>query len=200
MTTNSQRAILAAAGALWVVGLGVGLRAIWKYEITPGTEAVAPATWPQASRLDRNADGFTLVLAAHPHCPCTRASIDNLGHVLGRLQRPVKSYVLVLRPGEFSKDWEKTDIWTRAERIPGVTVVTDIDGAEAALFDARTSGHTAVYDGRGRLVFSGGLTSVRGRSGESDSQRRLVSLVNGGGPPFAASAVFGCALRHESHQ
>jgi hypothetical protein len=200
VTTNSQRVILAAAGTLWVLGLGVGLRAIWKYEVTPGTQAVAPTTWPEASRLDRNADGFTLVLAAHPHCPCTRASIDNLARVLSRLQRPVKSYVLLLRPSEFSKDWEKTEIWARAERIAGATVVTDIDGAEAALFDARTSGYTAVYDPGGRLVFSGGLTSARGHPGESTSQNQLVSLVNGGGGrTVVASSVFGCALRHESN-
>jgi hypothetical protein len=185
---------------LWVVGVGVGLRTIWRYEATPGAGAVAPTTWPPTSRLDRNADGFTLVLAAHPHCPCTRASVDNLARVLGRLQRPVKAYVLVLRPSEFSKDWEKTDLWRRAERIAGVTVMTDVDGAEAALFDARTSGHTAVYDPGGRLVFSGGLTSARGRAGDSGAQHQLISLVNGGGPPFVASPVFGCALRHASHQ
>ena len=44
----------------------------------PGGDPEAPARWPEASALVRNADGPTLVLFAHPKCPCTDASLAEL--------------------------------------------------------------------------------------------------------------------------
>jgi hypothetical protein len=135
------------------------------------------------------------VLAVHPRCPCTRATIDGLASVMARLRGRLSAHVLVYKPAESPAGWEATDIWSSASAIPGVVVAADVDGVEAAMFEARTSGQANVYDGGGQLVFSGGLTAARGHVGDSVGQEQVISVVTSGGARSAsATKVFGCAL------
>jgi hypothetical protein len=106
----------------------------------------------------------------------------------------VGAHVLVYRPREFDPGWARTDVWAAAERIPGVRVREDVDGAEASLFGAATSGQVLLYDAGGRLRFSGGLTNARGHVGESPAYAQIAALVEGRGAAYATARVFGCAL------
>jgi hypothetical protein len=189
--------ILAAAGCFWLLGGAWGFTTLWRYESTPGAQTSAGERWPSGSRLDRKPDRFTLVLAVHPQCPCTRATIDSLAHVMERLRGRMAAYVLVYKPADAPAGWEKTDIWRGAAAIPGVTVLADVDGMESELFQAQTSGLANLYDSGGSLVFTGGLTAARGRSGISTGQQQLISRVmsGGGGAVAKVVKVFGCALR-----
>jgi hypothetical protein len=175
-------------------GVGAGAKLLWDHQTTPGAPGSPPRRWPAASRLEREPGRSTLVLMAHPQCPCTRATIAELSSLVGRLGRRIRVYVLVFKPRDFPPDWERTDVWTSAARIPGVIVRADDDGEEAARFGAATSGHLVLYDSEGRLQFSGGITSARGHRGESPGVERIVTLANGGVADAATSRVFGCAL------
>jgi hypothetical protein len=125
-----------------------------------------------------------------------RASIEGLGHVMGRLRGRLSAYVLVYKPADSPAGWEVTDIWRSAEAIPGVVVLADADGAESQLFQAQTSGLANVYDADGRLVFTGGLTAARGHAGTSAAQEQLIAQMTAGGfPATTITRVFGCALR-----
>jgi hypothetical protein len=137
-----------------------------------------------------------MVLAVHPRCPCTRATIDGLAQVMERLRGRLTAYVLVYKPADSPAGWEMTDIWRSAEAIPGTVIMADADGVESELFHAETSGLANVYDAGGRLVFTGGLTAARGHAGTSSAQGQLISQVMAGGAPVATvTKVFGCALR-----
>src|SRR5215510_8565066 len=192
--TTPHKAILGAAGAIWLIGVGTGLVALWRYEVTPNARAEIPKLWPSSSQLGRNPDLFTLVMAAHPHCPCTRASIDGLARIMSRLSGRVQAYVLVLKPNELPEAWEKTEVWRSAARVPGVSVVADVDGREASRFQAKTSGQTVVYEPGGRLVFDGGLTAARGHAGRAASQDQVVALVEGRTTTPVVGNAFGCGL------
>jgi hypothetical protein len=61
-------------------------RALWNYESTPGVAAATPGRWPADSRIKPDADRATLVMLAHPHCPCTRASIGELARLMTQAQ------------------------------------------------------------------------------------------------------------------
>src|SRR4029079_11088539 len=63
-----KRALLIAAGILWVAAIGFGMRTLIRYESTPGALADAGQTWPTDSTLRRKAGQPTLVLLAHPQC------------------------------------------------------------------------------------------------------------------------------------
>jgi hypothetical protein len=186
--------VLIAAAVLWAFAVSAGLWFMWSYENSPGTAATPPARWPADSRIPRVSDSATLIMMAHPHCPCTRASVGELALLMARTQGRVIAYVLLLKPTGMPEDWEKTDLWNSAASIPGVQVLQDEDGIEAGRFHAATSGQTLVYDKEGRLLFSGGITSARGHSGDNAGRSAIVSLLLNGEAERTETLVFGCPI------
>ena len=71
-------------GAIWLAAASTGLWVLWRYDNTPGQSAVAPNQWPASATLARATDRPTLVMLAHPHCTCTRASLGELAEVIAR--------------------------------------------------------------------------------------------------------------------
>jgi hypothetical protein len=165
-----------------------------EYEISPGVAAAAPERWPADTRLRRDDARPTLVMLAHPHCPCTRASIGELARLMTQARGRVTAYVLFVKPPNFSEGWEQTDLLTNAAAIPGVFVVRDDGGVEATRFHAATSGQTMLYDAQGRLMFRGGITSARGHAGDNDGRTAIVSLLTDGETGQRETPVFGCPL------
>jgi glyoxylase-like metal-dependent hydrolase (beta-lactamase superfamily II) len=133
-------------------------------------------------------------MVAHPHCPCTRASLAELERIIARCRGAVTAHVLFLKPGRSPQDWEKTGLWRTAAAIPDVRPVADVDGAEAVHFGARTSGHVLLYDPSGRLLFSGGITGSRGHQGDNPGRVAVIALIAGGRADPARTVVFGCPL------
>jgi hypothetical protein len=189
-----RASILVGCGVLWLLSVGAGARAVWNYQTTAGTPGEPPRRWPRTSAIARPSSTATLLLIAHPHCPCTKASVGELARLMARLPGRLSAHVLVYRPAEFASGWERTEVWAAAERIPGVTVRADVDGAEAARFGAATSGQVLLYDTSGELRFSGGITSTRGHLGESVGQQRIADVLEGRDIGDETSRVFGCAL------
>jgi hypothetical protein len=189
------RVILLASTVLWLFAVSTGLWILWGYENTPGVSAKPPQRWPAESQIQRAPDRATLIMLAHPHCPCTRASIGELASLMTHSQGRLTAYVLFLKPAGTTSDWEKTDLWQSAESIPGVSAIVDDGGVEARRFHAATSGQTILYDSQGRFLFSGGITGSRGHSGDNAGRSTIVSLVNAGGVAERAETfVFGCPL------
>lgn len=182
------------AAALWLACVVTGLSVVMAYENAPGVGADAPTRWPVGSRLVMATDRPTLVLLAHPQCPCTRASLAELAEILARADSRPKTYVLFLRPVGFADGWEKTDLWQSAATLPNVTVIRDDDGREARRFGAETSGQTLLYDRSGALIFSGGITGARGIEGDNAGQGALSDLLSRGEAERHGTSVFGCPL------
>jgi hypothetical protein len=194
MRLNKRRIILLAACGLWLSVIVTGVSFLWNYESTPGVAAAAPERWPAGSRIRPAADRATLVMLAHPQCPCTRASIGELARLMTEAQGRVTAYVLFIKPPGFSDGWERTDLWESAAAIPGVTVVRDDDGVEAGRFGAATSGQTVLYDAAGRLIFSGGITSARGHAGDNAGRTAAASLLINNESEQKETPVYGCPL------
>jgi hypothetical protein len=192
--SGRARVLLFLGSMSWLLVISSGLWILWGYENTPGTAAQPPHQWPADSKIPPARDHATLVMLAHPHCPCTRATIGELASIMAHSQGRLTAYVLFLKPAGFSEEWEKSDLWRSAESIPGVTAVIDDEGAEANRFHAATSGQTLLYDAGGRLLFSGGITGSRGHSGDNAGHSAIVSLVNAGVAEQTESFVFGCPL------
>jgi hypothetical protein len=191
---NRRAVAWIAGGAIWLAVVSAGLAVLMEYDTKPGAGATAPAEWPAESAVPRSPDGPTLVMLAHPRCDCTRASIGELAELLARARTRPRTYVVFIKPGGVSKDWEQTSLWQSAARIPGVTVLRDDDGVEAVRFGVETSGQTLLYDARGRLIFSGGATGARGKPGANVGRSALIALLNGDEPPRNTTPVFGCPL------
>jgi hypothetical protein len=184
----------AVVGAIWLGSVGIGICALQRYSSAPAAEQVPPSVWPSASRLPRTVGKPTLVLVAHPRCPCTRATVHELGVLMARAGALVTADVVFVRPTGVASDWERTDLWRSANEIPGVTVTTDDSGREAALFHAATSGQVVLFDSAGREIFAGGITESRGHEGDNPGLARILSLLTHGSAERATAPVFGCAL------
>jgi hypothetical protein len=184
---------LIAAGLVWAVTVGAMYHAVRRFETTPGRGAANRNAWPASSRIVRDRDRWALVMLIHPHCSCTRASLQELERIIEMSGPSLQTFVLVYRPADFNAGWEKTETFEAAKRLQRAHVIVDSDGREAQLFGGFTSGQTFLYDGEGALRFSGGITSLRGHAGVNRGSMDVVNIVHGR-TPQSTHPVFGCAI------
>jgi hypothetical protein len=191
---HTTRTLVIVLGLVWLGGVTAGLAWLAAYDNAPGAPAHAPGRWPLDSRLVRANAGPTLVMLAHPRCTCTRASLGELAELMARAHDRPKAYVVFIKPSGTGAAWDDTDLWQKAERITGVTVIRDDDGRETERFGAETSGTTLLYDAAGRLIFSGGTTGSRGHPGDNLGRASILALLNRETGSRPATSVFGCPL------
>ena len=180
------------------MGLAWGAQALWRYSGTPGRSGQAPEHWPASLPVHLKPGRSTLVMLAHPHCPCTRSSLAELARLTARGDADV--WVLFLRPEGAKEGWEKTGLWDTAAAIPGVQVLADEDGTAAKAFGAETSGHVLFYDATGTLRFSGGITPARGHEGPSAGGDSILAALLGNAPIQNHTPTFGCPLIEETQR
>ncbi|MCM3873940.1 MAG: hypothetical protein ND895_24895 [Pyrinomonadaceae bacterium] len=197
-STQRSRILLLLACVVWLSSVGYGLSLVWGFENSPGRTGTPPANWPNNSEIERDAKLPTLVLFIHPHCPCSRATIGELAVLMTHSQGLVNAKALFVKPADFGDAWEKTDLWSSASEIPGVSVTADDQGVEARRFGSETSGQIALYSAAGQLLFSGGITGSRGHSGDNDGRTAILSLLATGKSAKTQTAVFGCPLVKET--
>lgn len=185
------RAVLAVA--LWVVGSGLGLAAITRYSLAPGEAPEPPSTWPADLALPTDPERATLVMAVHPRCPCSRASLDELAKLLAHVGDRVSAQVVFVVPPGAEQRGEESELWSRVGAIPGVGRVLD-RGPIAERLRVATSGHTLLYGRDGALLFSGGITAARGHAGDNGGSEAIASLLLRGDAADRRNPVFGCAL------
>src|SRR3989440_5381956 len=200
IVTNSRKNIFITTllGATWTVALAFGARVLFHYETTPGRVGPVASNWPAASVIPRQTDKLTLLMLAHPHCPCTRASIGELAQIMAHAFGKANAYVLFVKPQGAGPDWDDTDLRRSAAAIPGVTVLTDENGTEAGRFGAETSGHTLVFDRNGTLVFSGGITASRGHAGDNAGESAVLAALSQQPIMRNRTPVFGCSLTNRA--
>ncbi len=182
------------AGLVWIAFLATGFSILAREEFTPVTGATTSSTFPKHSALTLAPDVPTLVLFAHPHCPCTRASLHELAELMSSLPHGIAVAVVFTLPKGVPPHWEQGELWQEAATIPGIRVITDQDGQEAGRFGVKGSGHVLLYQPSGQLVFSGGITPSRGHEGDSPGRSAVISLVLEGRSPVHRTPVYGCPL------
>ena len=191
---RAGRALLYGTALLWIAAAAGGSLYMFVYESRPAQRSAVAEMWPEQSGLERNAGGFSLVMAVHPKCPCTRASIAELNKLMLGFGGRVRAIALVTKPFELPDLWSETDVTARLREIPNVTVVRDLGGAKSAVFGAHSSGQTLLYDAAGQLVFAGGITAFRGHEGPSLGGETMKQIVAGEAPPTRHTQVLGCSI------
>jgi hypothetical protein len=182
---------------LWAVLVGAGFIAVERYASAPGDAGTPPANWIGDSTLALDAQRPTLILFAHPRCPCTRATVEELDGLLAQCNGGLRVHVVFYTDTALGEGWERTDLWRHAAAIPGVEVHADPGGALALRFGARTSGECLVYGTDGKRVFAGGITGARGHAGDNEGARAIVSIARGTAH-VETTEVFGCSLQGAS--
>lgn len=197
------RVALAAFASLWLLGIAGGSWLMLRHEFEPGADVAAPSSILDVLRplVDAAPEKLTVVMAVHPECPCTRASLEQLDRAMaqspGKIQAVALFWVDEAEP-DASLDGNRS--WRRVAEMPGAHAVRDPGGRLASRLGASVSGSVAAYDGAGRLRFQGGLTPSRGHAGSSLGMDLIRELANGGNPAdaVAAAPAFGCSLQGEA--
>ena len=181
-------------GLAWLLGVGGGMRWLGRYESTPWRAGETPGNWPAEVPLVGPQGRPILLLALHPRCPCSRASVAQLARVMARCEGRLSARALVFTPvGAGRSDWG-SELLDRLRPIPGVSVVEDRGGITARRFGAFTSGHAVLYDPTGQLLFTGGLTAARGHAADNAASDTVVLLATGGTHRPGTAPVFGCPI------
>src|SRR5215472_16789844 len=82
---SPRSAALLLVTMAWFGACFIGFKDLFDYGQAEGPKACPPAQWPAGSKLQLKADGPTLVMFAHPKCPCTRSSIGELAELMAHL-------------------------------------------------------------------------------------------------------------------
>ena len=184
------------AVSVWILLLVCGMGALGAHAARAGSAGSTPDVWPKA--MQRSPDRWTVVLAAHPRCPCTRSTADELIRALQGATETYEVIVLAYTPPD-GVSFSDTSIIRGLAANPHTTIVLDPDGRTAALFGAMTSGHAAVYDPEGHLRFRGGLTPSRAHVGPNTGAAAVRALLRGGTAPAPDAPVYGCPLENSIH-
>lgn len=184
--------------ALLLLPMAAGLGLWSSYAARPGAGPNTPLDWPAGSSLERAVDRPTLLVFAHPRCPCTRASLENLDRLLTNFRGPLRTVLLLWTPAgldpESAEAFADNSVWHRALALPGVVTQLDPGGVLAAHFGARTSGTALLFGPDGKLRYAGGLTYARGHEGEGVALAQLLAAMGQAPPEAVHTAVFGCSL------
>jgi hypothetical protein len=186
------------AFCLWLALASAGFVVATRYEKSPGELADAPLGWPVGSPIPPPNGRPVLVMFAHPRCPCTLASVDELERIAAKSRDRLDIQVVVYADPALGEGWERCTTWNRAAAVPGVRVWSDPGGRIAALFGARTSGQVLYYSARGSIEFRGGITAARGHAGDSDGKSAILGLAFGKPARTDVTSVFGCPLTSDA--
>lgn len=180
-----------ASWSLVVIG---GFALLIAYSVRPGESTAPVVNWPVDSAIPPETALPTLVVFAHPRCPCTQATLEELARIMER-SPSLNAEIFFFQPRGASAEWAaESSLWKFAETIPRLAIHTDLEGAEAVRFGALTSGQTLLFDAEGNLLFRGGITPSRGERGDNPGSNRILALLDKGGPPAPSTPTFGCPI------
>jgi len=191
--SSRRRNILLLLAGFWLASLVGGFAALQAYAGRagrlgePGSAATA---WLESHRRPGRP---LVVMAVHARCPCTDASLAELGDFLARSRGECDALLLRYSPGAPAAGSSPGEI-----RVLGgvsVPLLADPTGRLAADLGAFTSGSVIMMDAAGRIRFHGGLTLERGHRGRSPAQDAMLALVTTpADASLAVAPVYGCPL------
>ena len=181
---------------VWILAVGFGLHTLMLYKGKAGSPGQPPSAWPRNDLISLSSNKPLLIMFAHPRCPCTKASLGELEHLVARAKNQCEAAVIFYEPNGGSEAWSSTALIHEARSIPAVRVILDPDGNVARRFGVETSGHTLVYGADGKLLFTGGITSSRGHLGDNAGFAAVLEIITNHSIQLARTTtpVFGCEL------
>ena len=161
----------------WLGCAVFGFACLGRRDGAAGASGHPPAQWQPSPLVALHPLKPTLVMLIHPQCPCSRASLSELNHLMALCPNRAAVLVFFLKPPGCTQAWVKTDLWRQASAIPGVRVCMDANGETARRFGAATSGEALLYAPSGRLLYHGGLTGARGHEGDNAGVSAVAALL-----------------------
>ena len=199
LSRGFRKTILPALAVTWLLAAVPGIRYLMAYEGTAGKQGAAPVLWPASVPETGDSRLPTLVVALHPRCSCSAATLEELQGAFETSSKPFNSVLLISEPKGANYKWQDVHLYREAQETLHATVILDEDSAYAAQFGAQTSGEVLFYSanehGQRELLFAGGVTGGRGMTGDNQGIELLKAAFHGRKREgHARTHVFGCGL------
>ncbi len=180
-----RKGAIVAGLAIWGLAVSGAIACLMKWEFTPGPQQA----WSGPAPIKGNR--WRLLMVAHTECPCTAASLEELRDVLRRSGPPLEATVVFTGP-DATPTSDAANV-KYAQSIPYLHIEFCKESEAVTSYNAHVSGQTFLFDPRGRVRFSGGLTTTRGEAGPSVGVDAIVRIL-GGSDETRNAPVLGCAL------
>jgi peroxiredoxin len=102
-----------------------------------------------------------------------------------------------LKPTELAK-------WMKDQKAPATHTLMDEDGKIGKAYGARTTPHMYIVDGKGMLVYAGGIDSIPSASASDIPKATnyvkvsLTEMASGKSPSNATTRPYGCSVKYRS--
>lgn len=190
---NKKFFFVTALMLLWGSGIAVSIFFLGRYEFTAGDAGTEITSWPAQLPIAFDASRQNLVVAAHPHCPCSRVSLRELKTAL-KANATAAVHVVYYQPQNSAAEWRQTELVSESAELTGATLHFDTEGEIAAMLGARTSFDIFLFDTTRRVIFRGGITRGRGVSGVNPGRAALEAALRGN-TAAKVHPVYGCPLQ-----
>lgn len=179
---------------LWL-GLGAGgYTWLVRYSSTVGETSPAPRTLPFPRATDTASARPQLLLALHPRCPCSLATVRELAKILTRAPNAGDVTVLMYKPASEPDSWLQGALFDECRRM-NCQIRPDPDGNLAASLGSLTSGQVLLYAADGTLRYQGGITISRGHEGDNAGEGAVTEILRGSRALHGSMPVFGCPIQ-----
>jgi hypothetical protein len=95
----------ALIGSLWLGSVIVGLALVTNHDFAAGAAGPSLPHWPTHSHVPIIDHNYSLIMFAHPRCPCTRAGLEELARLLTRYPNMVTPWVVFFKPVGADSSW-----------------------------------------------------------------------------------------------
>jgi hypothetical protein len=154
--------------------------------------------------------GKTVVLEwVNPGCPYVRKHYDG-GNMQGTQKEAIGKnaiWIAVNSTGTDHPDYLKpADLakWMKEQKAPATHTLMDEDGKIGKAYGARTTPHLYIVDGKGMLVYAGGIDSIPSASAADIPKATnyvkvsLTELANGKAVSNNVTRPYGCSVKYKS--
>ena len=192
---SRQRWAILTATVIWGLAVAIGFLALQLHGASSGQSGSAVEHWPRRSRIPLTTGRPTLIVAVHPLCACTRASVWELTHVLTRCEAQVEVYIFIFRPEHSGHGWGRQMACAVSARCP-VFICWAIPRAKKRPASVPAPPALLHYTLRMGDSFSAAGSPVPGAiEGDNDGRRALLGLIEGNTSSNPRETpVFGCPI------
>ena len=201
-----------ATSSLAAAALLATTQVAWAQNATVGQAAPAFSAKDVTGKTVSLADfkGKTVVLEwVNPGCPYVRKHYSG-GNMQGTQQEAVAKNVVWLAVNSTATDHpdylKPADLakWMKDQKAPATHTLMDEDGKIGKAYGARTTPHLYIIDGKGMLVYAGGIDSIPSASASDIPKATnyvkasLTEMAGGKSVSNAVTRPYGCSVKYKS--
>ena len=133
---------------------------------------------------------LSLVIAVHPECPTSRATLSEAVRICYRVPGEVKVTALVFGANE--KEISQNALFAGLAKVKS-RILSDADGAVAKRLGLTNSGQALLFSPNGNLLYNGSITTTPNRTG-NPGEEMVVEIIHGSNTTSMNAAPHGCSL------